>query len=51
MDTLVFAEPAESNMSLLDQMSLTDTSDQEALDDFLNSADVDLAAGPAGKSG
>lgn len=47
----VFAEPAESNMNLLDQMSVTDTSDQEALDDFLNSADVDVGAGPSVKSG
>lgn len=38
----MFAEPAESNVNLLDQMTVTDTSDQEALDDFLNSADVDV---------
>lgn len=44
MDLLVFAEPAESNMSLLDQMTLEDQ-DQEALDHFLNSADGEDAAG------
>lgn len=40
----MFAEPAESNMSLLDQMTLEDQ-DQEALDHFLNSADGEDAAG------
>lgn len=47
----MFAEPAESDITLLDQMTVTDTSDQEALDDFLNSADVDVGAGPAVQSG
>lgn len=42
---LVFAEPTESNMNLLDQLTLTDTWDQEALEDFLDE-DGEDAAGP-----
>lgn len=51
LHTVVFAEPAEANIDLLDQMTMMDTSDQEALDDFLNSADVDVGSGSSVTSG
>ncbi|XP_056900178.1 dysbindin-A-like isoform X1 [Takifugu flavidus] len=37
-------EPAESNINVLDQMTVTDVTDQEALDDFLNSPDVGVGS-------
>lgn len=40
------AEPAESDVDLLDQMTVTDTWDQEALDHFLDSADAGASAKP-----
>lgn len=46
----MFAEPAESNINVLDQMTVTDMTDQEALDDFLNSPDVAVGSSQSGWS-
>ncbi|XP_061633069.1 dysbindin-A-like isoform X2 [Phyllopteryx taeniolatus] len=43
-------EPAEADMVVLDQMPVTNLSDQEALDDFLNSGD-DFSSGSSLTSG
>lgn len=37
--------PSESNAFVLDQITVTNVSDQEALDDFLNSTDEDFSSG------
>ncbi|XP_044063776.1 dysbindin-A-like isoform X2 [Siniperca chuatsi] len=44
-------EPTEANVCVLDQMTLTNISDQEALDDFLNSTGDDISTGSSLTSG
>lgn len=41
----LYTGPSESNASVLDQITVTNVSDQEALDDFLNSTDDDSSSG------
>lgn len=47
----MFEEPTESDAYVLDQMTVMNLSDQEALDDFLNSTDDDIIAGSSLISG
>lgn len=47
----MFVEPTESDAYVLDQMTVMNLSDQEALDDFLNSTDDDIIAGSSLISG
>lgn len=46
----MFADPAGADACVLDQMTVTNVSDQEALDDFLNSTS-DTSAGTSLTSG
>lgn len=41
----VLTGPSESDAFVLDQITVTNVSDQEALDDFLNSTDDDFSSG------
>nr|XP_046255280.1 dysbindin-A-like [Scatophagus argus] len=43
--------PSEADVCVLDQMTVTNISDQEALDDFLNSTDDDISTGSSLTSG
>ncbi|XP_063735657.1 dysbindin-A-like [Eleginops maclovinus] len=45
------AEPAGTDVRVLDQMTVTNISDQEALDDFLNSTGDDISTGSSLTSG
>ena len=47
----VFEEPAGADVCLLDQMTVTNISDEEALDDFLNSTGDDMSTGSSLTSG
>ncbi|XP_059195980.1 dysbindin-A-like [Centropristis striata] len=44
-------EPTEADVLILDQMTVTNTSDQEAFDDFLNSTGDDISTGSSLTSG
>ncbi|XP_028282055.1 dysbindin-A-like isoform X2 [Parambassis ranga] len=48
---LDYREPKRLDVSVLDQMTITNTSDQEALDDFLNSTGDDISPGSSITSG
>lgn len=48
---LVFVEPTGVDVYALDQMTVTNLSDQEALDDFLNSMSDDFSTGSSLTSG
>ena len=51
LHVFVIVEPTKPDVGVLDHMTVTNMSDQEALDDFLNSSGDDISTGSSLTSG